>query len=288
MVGFLMGKTERDTMKKLVVHGIALLTSLIVRSETVAWYHFDSGTVGEKAAVTDKIQNDACPGKRPLLSRQMSGSSVWSVDSPSVACYDTSLSGEATWRDGRLGPIGKKCIGLHLMGSTDFGPGSVLVVEDDPALRPAKEFTAEMMFRFDTKYSRQNQQMLVEMAKKDGSVVWSVVANANGAIRFDVLTADGAKFVIAGGVGALDGKWHHVAVTYDGARIRIYFDYNAKNSTECTGELSYGDPWTHKLAIGGYLSKNYGRWAGWIDEFRFTDRALQPDDFVRQSAVFTK
>lgn len=267
-------------MKKCLIPVFVACAVLLGRAETVAWYHFDSGTIGAKAPVDVQIPNAANPGSIPLLSRHMSGTSTWAVDSENLAHYAISLAEGATWRDGTAGEIGRECVGLHLMGSTDFGPGSVLIAEDNPKLWPAQAFTAEMMFKFDTTQTRSNAQMLMELTKKDGSTVWSVTANSDGGLRFDAATVNGSKFTIAGGVGALDGKWHHVAVSYDGTRIRIYFDYGAKNSTECTGDLAYGDPWTHTLAIGGYLTKNYGRFAGWVDEFRFSDTALQPADFV--------
>jgi hypothetical protein len=68
------------------------------------------------------------------------------------------------------------------------------------------------------------------------------------------------------------GRWSHLAVTYDGARVRLYVDGVEASSRSASGPiLGTTDP----LWIGG--NRPYGEYfKGLIDEVRVYDRALVP------------
>jgi hypothetical protein len=68
-----------------------------------------------------------------------------------------------------------------------------------------------------------------------------------------------------------DGKWHHVASTYDGATIRLYVDGQLESSFARSGTIPAG---TSPLAIGARPGVNY--YAGLMDEFTIYNRALTP------------
>jgi hypothetical protein len=66
------------------------------------------------------------------------------------------------------------------------------------------------------------------------------------------------------------GQWHHVAGTYDGARIRIYINGVLNKSYPQTGQL---DVDAYPVRLGHYLGpKRY--FAGTMDEVRIYDQAL--------------
>jgi len=70
--------------------------------------------------------------------------------------------------------------------------------------------------------------------------------------------------------------WHHIALVYtvNDHRFRIYTDYIAGTSTTLT------DPFTHadtSLQIGKFT----GAGGLYIDEFRYSEGALTPDEFLR-------
>ena len=88
-----------------------------------------------------------------------------------------------------------------------------------------------------------------------------------------------------------DGKWHHVAMTYDmtDGLCRVYVDYVEQFSKEDPDKnpiyysTSY-EPESTAIYIGGYpfASGSQGRkFDGCIDEFRLCFRALTPNEFLR-------
>jgi hypothetical protein len=74
----------------------------------------------------------------------------------------------------------------------------------------------------------------------------------------------------------LDGKWHHVAATYDGAVARVYFDgvpVDQDSFNETIGTNS-SDP----VSIGA--NDVYGEYfKGLIDEVRISNKVRQPQEF---------
>lgn len=74
-----------------------------------------------------------------------------------------------------------------------------------------------------------------------------------------------------------DGKWHHLAVVYDGSTQKIYYDGLFRNSSELTGSL----PSNGNLTIG---ARNDGRqefFDGLIDEVKVYNVALT-DEEIKQ------
>jgi concanavalin A-like lectin/glucanase superfamily protein len=76
------------------------------------------------------------------------------------------------------------------------------------------------------------------------------------------------------------GRWSDVAVTYDGARVRLYVDGEEVASRARRGTIQRSqDP----LWIGG--NRPYGEhFHGLVDEVRVYDRALRPDEIRRDMA----
>ena len=130
---------------------------------------------------------------------------------------------------------------------------------------------------------------------------WALLMEADGTIAVR-LTAGGATSIYyssgTGGRGKSkvnDGAWHHVAFTYDGAKVRIYVDYeiDKKNSDSTdraldkTGTIpTYSDNATW---VGGYAygSANDGgrKFPGVIDEIRVSNATLQPEQFLRMQRL---
>ncbi len=64
------------------------------------------------------------------------------------------------------------------------------------------------------------------------------------------------------------GEWHHVALTYDGADLRLYLDGRLEASAARTPETTEGDLWLGVNKSGG------SPFMGTMDEFALYDRAL--------------
>jgi hypothetical protein len=65
-----------------------------------------------------------------------------------------------------------------------------------------------------------------------------------------------------------DGRWHHVAGTYDGTTLRLYVDGVQENSRAATGAIGTGN----SPVLIGNRATNY--WNGSIDELRIYNTAL--------------
>ena len=85
-----------------------------------------------------------------------------------------------------------------------------------------------------------------------------------------------------------DGLWHHVALTYDGSRLRLYTDYVLQVSIEASGDIENYASGTMTW-IGGYGaytgSSGQRRFNGFIDEVRVSNVALAPGQFLRLEPV---
>ncbi len=75
-----------------------------------------------------------------------------------------------------------------------------------------------------------------------------------------------------------DGKWHHIAVTYDRLtqEFKIFADYQLQAKCKTALPIIYDEkqPLVILGAYSGYLN-------AWVDEIRFSDTALQPDNFLK-------
>ena len=68
-----------------------------------------------------------------------------------------------------------------------------------------------------------------------------------------------------------DGEWHHLAATYDGNEIRLYWDGAINASEAQTDNL---DPTTWNVTIGNNEEEWDRGWKGWIDDAKLYDIAL--------------
>lgn len=77
----------------------------------------------------------------------------------------------------------------------------------------------------------------------------------------------------------LDGKWHHVAAVFQPSGtnpgktdVVTYVDHTERGKTSFDGVIDY--------RLGAYTLQMGMRYEGLIDEFRISDRALTPDQFL--------
>jgi Concanavalin A-like lectin/glucanases superfamily len=78
---------------------------------------------------------------------------------------------------------------------------------------------------------------------------------------------------------ARDGKWHHVAGTFDGAVVRLYVDgKQVGNGTPATLTINYNTPGGNDLFIGNYFWPGTWGFAGSIDELSIYNRALSASE----------
>lgn len=81
------------------------------------------------------------------------------------------------------------------------------------------------------------------------------------------------------GQGIWDGKWHHVAGTFDGTTVRLYVDGTQVGSgTPAALEISYDMPGGNDLFIGNYFWPGTWGFIGSIDELSIYGRALSDSE----------
>lgn len=79
-----------------------------------------------------------------------------------------------------------------------------------------------------------------------------------------------------------DGAWHHLAVSYDGAVLRLYCD--GRLDTARRTMVSYA-PSLFPLSIGRLATDGLGWWfQGWLDDIRWYDWALPESELARLGA----
>jgi len=72
-------------------------------------------------------------------------------------------------------------------------------------------------------------------------------------------------------LGPDDGKWHHIAATYDGATFAIYVDGKLEASEVSTGNMAVS---TYNVCIGDNSGATGRYWNGLIDDVRIYKQAL--------------
>jgi len=162
------------------------------------------------------------------------------------------------------GLLGASCLTLN--GSDEFVDVTALSTD------PLAAISAEAWIL--TSYSGGNQRIISN--RSNDNFEFGVVSNK---VRLEINTASSNQ-VFSGATTVNDGKWHHVAVTYDGSTAKIYVDgkLDAQNTT-VGGNL---DSAVDAIYIGKYGSGEF--FNGSIDEVRLfsdarTESELRADMF---------
>ena len=115
---------------------------------------------------------------------------------------------------------------------------------------------------------------------------YGLYTGPDGGLMFYV-ASDGYSFARtsdAGG-GLWDGRWHHVAGTYDGSSVRMYLDGDQVGSgAPFSAPIGYGLATTDDVSIGSYRGCSGLDFDGSIDDPKIWSRALSPDEVAAQAA----
>lgn len=99
-----------------------------------------------------------------------------------------------------------------------------------------------------------------------------VGVSSDSKIRCDIIRARPPQGTVLSTTLVEDGKWHHVACTYDGAVVKVYVDGNLEGSVSYTDGIGVTN---EPLLIGRDPSKASSRdFTGLIDEVEVYNRAL--------------
>ena len=287
-------------MKKILMTVVAMASAcaVTVEARTLVWYHFNEGAVGEtttspgektivNAAETGSVYDGrvwTCPANGSTSNRAMSATSEY------VGTYSEGFPSGVRVIDPQTGAAFTNERSLYLAAARHDGYGKfVMITIDDAAELHVSNITVEAFVKFD-ETDTSGTWRTIAMKQTDatnGRCSWGLRAGGGGGLmsQTDGRKADGTFELTQANVNTpslFDGKWHHVAMVVDGDAMKqsIYLDYRLLTSATLLHPIDYtgDDP----IVIGNTVYANYGcLGGGWIDEFRISDAALHPSQFIR-------
>jgi hypothetical protein len=237
----------------------------------IGYWRLEDGPIGTEATTLASEANS------PLLDGTeggtASGAMVFSDQVPDVVIVDP-VTGAAAANTSSL--FTKR------VGNNRFDVDDNLNV---PPLHEPDTFSCEMFIKAGDDVSQ--YRVLARKTRDSANGSWFLIAHA-GRIGLRVDSNDDGKGQFNQGLyssvaahGSIDdGQWHHIAVTYDDtpATFKLYKDYSY------IGQLVPGNGGSI-VYDGGVLhlgGRNNGNgWEGWVDEIRFVDDVLTPEQFLQ-------
>jgi Concanavalin A-like lectin/glucanases superfamily len=164
--------------------------------------------------------------------------------------------------------------GIFNLGSAlRFDGNDVVSIPDSPSLRPER-LTVSAWVRTNGPPG-QFQYFVSKGADSCDSASWGLYTTENGLLSFYVYHGDG-RWVRAPEASAevWDGRWHHIAGTFDGTTVRLFVDGRQIGSGTPTSEpIDYDVP-EPDMGFGSYLGTCALYLTGDIDGVSVWDRAL--------------
>ncbi len=230
---------------------------------------------------------DGAPGTLATTLHSEFNSTLMDGTSPNVMRFTSDVPGQLIY-DGVAGVTVDNTSSLY---STISGNNRFDVDDDtnDPKLTEPDSFTFEMFVKSDG--GGDQYQVITRKTRGGADGSWFLMTWPDGRLVLRVDSNDGTEY--PGGhnksvniPGLMDEQWHHIAVTYDGSlatpEFNLFMDYDQKRTLRpadypgSTGAIVYDEGVLH---VGGRNNGNC--WDGWIDEPRFSDVVLSPDQFLR-------
>jgi hypothetical protein len=175
-----------------------------------------------------------------------------SVTADAADSHTGTLVGDATWAEGVAGGA------LQLDGQGDYvdlGTGPDFDIADRITVAAWIKVTA-----FDVDW----QAIIAK-----GDTAWRLSRDQGNNLHFGC-TGVWPEWV-RGNVGVNDGRWHHVAGTYDGSELRLYVDGKLDASAKTQGAVNVN---AYPVYIGENAEHPGRGWHGLIDDVRLYNYAL--------------
>ena len=265
--------------------------AFVANAGTVAWYRFEGGTPG--ATVPSGLVNSVAGSEVPSLTAFSINGTTFGLDSAYMPKYIDGFSAGAKILDPVTGNSYVNTSSLRMRESYVKTPaqsgGAYLNASDLPC---GGSFTMECFFRItETDPSVvTNLAMAPILTFQAGGYTDSSIQLYYGKFYGRITAKDSEGTVkssqaVTGKSAVLDGKWHHVAMTYDAAARKAtwYFDYAIVGSalTLKTGETGLYIPEGTKFLVGSNGLVSNRNFPGEVDEVRFSNTVLGPAQFMR-------
>ncbi|MBR1586908.1 MAG: laminin G domain-containing protein [Kiritimatiellae bacterium] len=261
-------------------------------AEVVAWWRFDA--IGADQKVVNVANPGTCDGYLTTGSAPSNG--IWPADAANMPVVTDAL-GQAVPRviDQLTGTVTNSGKALHWNGTAVKG-GVVVPYEDAKGLLDLEKFTIEAFVRLPPEAaSRTSNQMFPILhfgSDATRGFMFSVWDNSmNKGYLFFRSNNSGWevwKNHAANMPGLYDGRWHHVAVTFDGnletkkATMILYVDGSAyaKNANAAWNGWDAVRTSKDALSIGRHLTNSSRTFMGEIAEVRISDAVLGESQFL--------
>ena len=278
-----------------------------LQAEIVAWYHFNEGEEGyAPTGYPGIVTNAVAPGTLTGHPYRQTGTMAFGGTAGDyLPMYSAAFPSGMTWYDPVTGECDADGMGMyfHTANGDGSGHGAAVLVTDDDKLHCAN-ITVECFAKIALapgKTSLKNQTHLLTMRNADMASTpnqtknikaWGLFLNAAGrpGLLLQTPLPDGsgvdsdksfASSLLAPNT-IVDGNWHHIAFTYDGATACLYVDHQLANSKSWAHPIAYGTASKNRLCIGTCDAASYtSYWQGYIDEVRIIDEALPPEQFLQ-------
>jgi hypothetical protein len=255
------------------------------RAETVAYWRFQDAAPGVVATnlasevntevLTGKAKNTAGAARNPAHVADVPGTNIFSgifggtlLNSNNTASlYFTNAAA--------------------FPAQTNSQSGGYVEVTNVTSLLCPTNFTIE----FFVKIARDvDWPLLIGKSRENGGASWGIDLDRSNPIKLRMDTQPlGQPGTTNGfnqnlvGPNIQDGKWHHVAVTYDTPtkKATFYIDYITQWNMTTTHEVTYTN---FSLFIGKGAGSNQA-FDGWMDEIRISDTVLKPSQFLSTATV---
>ena len=258
--------TGPDSLKLLAEVSDSTLTVAPALERGVTYYWRIDEVQPDGSVVTGDVWSFS-PGGLVGFWKLDDGSGGTAADSSGKNLHGT-IAGNPAWINGVVGK------------SLKFdGDGDYVDLGNDSSLNMTAQITMAAWIKVDT-FDREWQAIIT---KGDGS--WRLQRNGTkGSIEF-ACTGAFVPGALVGGlfgtVGINDGRWHHIAGTYDGSRICLYVDGRLDISSEAAGSIEVND---YNLFIGANAEKPDRNFNGSIDDVRIYSYALSAEEVKAISA----
>ena len=277
----------------------AMAVATEATANTVLWYRFEEHDAGYVMTSADRVTNEANAGT-------MQG--VPYASSYGYPSYTATPQGHQSIYDPVSGQMFPNKTGIYFTpvstASTDNGGskanGPRIEVADDAALH-LDAFTIEMFLYRDGQYRAAPDTIISKYIGKGASSATGnpdvtryayhinrAAANSNNHwFQLNYRKADGywgttvpSSDPLHGNIMVKKGYWDHLAIVSDVANqtVKVYLNYVLLGE-KTISEGSYMDYGSGQPLLIG--SDSYGSFGGCIDEFRISDVALSPSQFLR-------
>ena len=285
-------------MKKLlIVCAAVMLLVPLAKCETIAWYRFNEGIIGDKVGSSVTIENSANPGHltgKCQYQDNASGALFDSEDDAQLPICTNAFPNGIGLVASAAKYANERALFFHTAwwdanhnndyAETRNGSGVSVPWSSDFAL---SAFTAECFFKssITNRQSSGNQTLVVMPGSTMEAISWSILVQNDGKLLAQMNGPNGFKQVSSSNnTSAHDGKWHHAAITFNGSTLSLYFDYAAAGSVAVDSPV-YNDSTTLPLGIGCWPGKvSFRKWVGFIDEVRISDAVLPTTEFLHKAA----